>query len=84
MFGYFTFYWKDKLNVGKALCGEAENIGFLSQVIDNVLLTGFGALLGATTKLACFIKRCLTGGPYLYCRILAKPKRTGLLVSQHR
>ena len=54
MFGYFTFYWKDKLNVGKALCGEAENIGFLRQVIDNVLLTGFGALLGATTKLACF------------------------------
>lgn len=84
MFGYVTFYLEDKPNLGKALCGQAENMGFLSRVIDNVLLAGFEALLGAASKLACFIKRCLTGGPYLYCRILAKPKRTGLLVSQHR
>ena len=92
MFGYVTFYLEDKPNLGKevlekislALCGEAENTGFLRRVIDTFLLAGFEALLGAASKLACFIKRCLTGGPYLYCRILAKPKRNGLLVSQHR
>ena len=41
MFGYVTFYLEDKPNLGKALCGEAENMGFLSREIDNVLLAGF-------------------------------------------